>query len=323
MSWTKEDYNKWATDRRPWEAGDIQYLKLAYGDPDSPVNIQAIADKLGRSFNSVALKASRLGLGNHSRPTRPEVSQAQSKTQKENWAKLTPEESREKSKQLVPFQGTSFLGKKHTSETKEILSKLNKERIKAFGHNRGMLGKHHSEETKKKISRFNFGKKIPREQTVRRLKTSEANKSNPKNRSSCSWKSQWVTIGGQTLYARSLWEANYARYLEFLKGNGEILGWQHEPDTFWFDAVKRGCVSYLPDFKVTQWTGHVEYHEVKGWMDARSKTKIKRMARYFPSVTLIVIDSERYKSLSRNAKFLVPGWETNTSSAKPRGDSAR
>ena len=73
--------------------------------------------------------------------------------------------------------------------------------------------------------------------------------------------------------------------------------------------MKRGCVSYLPDFKVTYPDGAIEYHEIKGWMDDRSKTKIKRMAKYHPDVKLIVIDSKSYKRIASLMKSTVPGWE--------------
>src|SRR5215471_1288173 len=53
-------------------------------------------------------------------------------------------------------------------------------------------------------------------------------------------------------YFRSSWEANYARYLNFLKSRGEIHDWQYESNTFWFHKIKRGTRSYTPDFKVWQ-----------------------------------------------------------------------
>jgi predicted nuclease of restriction endonuclease-like RecB superfamily len=124
-----------------------------------------------------------------------------------------------------------------------------------------------------------------------------------------SWKAGWREIGGQRIYCRSRWEANYARYLEWLRARGEIKKWEHEPITFWFDAIKRGTRSYLPDFRVTENGGAVIFHEVKGWMDAASKTKIKRMAKYHPSVKLIVIDSKCYKAIAKQIGRTIPGWE--------------
>jgi hypothetical protein len=111
------------------------------------------------------------------------------------------------------------------------------------------------------------------------------------------------------LYFRSSWEANYARYLDWLKGIGEIKDWQYEPDTFEFKAVKRGNRFYTPDFKVTSKDGGVEYHEVKGWMDADSATKLRRMARYYPSVKIVVVDRDGYEAIARDVRRLIYGWE--------------
>jgi len=116
----------------------------------------------------------------------------------------------------------------------------------------------------------------------------------------------WVELGDQRFFARSSWEANYGRYLEWLKTNGQIKSWRHEPTTFWFPGIKRGVLSYLPDFEVT--ADGIEYHEVKGWMDAKSKTKIRRMAKYHPHIVLKVIDGPRYKALAKSLSSVVPGW---------------
>lgn len=129
------------------------------------------------------------------------------------------------------------------------------------------------------------------------------------NRAGCSWKQGWRDIGGHHKYFRSKWEANYARYLEFLKQNGKIKDWQHEVKTFWFDKIKRGCCSYLPDFEVTNNDGSIEYHEVKGWYDDRSKTKIKRMAKYYPNIKLVVIFGKDYRIIANQVKNLIEDWE--------------
>ena len=123
-------------------------------------------------------------------------------------------------------------------------------------------------------------------------------------------KSGWREIGGKRKYYRSRWESNYARYLEWLKSIGEIAGWEHEPETFWFNGIRRGCVSYLPDFRVEEKSGVVVYHEVKGWMDPKSITKIKRMAKYYPDVKLIVIDKKAYESIARQMSKTIKGWES-------------
>jgi len=111
-------------------------------------------------------------------------------------------------------------------------------------------------------------------------------------------------------YVRSSWEANYARYLIWLEGIGEIAGWEYEPDMFEFDKIKRGTRFYTPDFKITNKDGSIEYHEVKGWMDKQSATKLKRMAKYYPEVKLILIDFEQYYAIASKVKHLISNWET-------------
>lgn len=115
-------------------------------------------------------------------------------------------------------------------------------------------------------------------------------------------------LGG--LYVRSAWEANYARYLNWLVAQDVIKAWEYEPDTFWFLHIKRGTRSYTPDFKIHNNDGSVEYHEVKGWMTPKSKTQLKRMARYHPDVKVIIVDADAYRAIARQAKRLIPRWET-------------
>ena len=123
------------------------------------------------------------------------------------------------------------------------------------------------------------------------------------------WKAAWRTFGDQRCFFRSRWEQNYCAYLEWLRVGGHIKSWEHEPETFWFLSIKRGVRSYLPDFRVTENDGRVVYHEVKGWLDPRSKTNLARMKRYYPQVRLLVIDKAQYASIKAKAAGLVPGWE--------------
>ncbi len=118
----------------------------------------------------------------------------------------------------------------------------------------------------------------------------------------------WREIGGKRFYMRSKWEGNYARYLEFLKRQKQIIDWEHEPKTFWFMEIKRGVRSYLPDFRITQLDEKHTWVEVKGFMDSKSLTKIKRFRKYFPDEILHVIDGKWFRSNSKKLKWL-PGWE--------------
>lgn len=109
-------------------------------------------------------------------------------------------------------------------------------------------------------------------------------------------------------YVRSRWEANIARYLNFLKQQGSIRKYKYEADTFMFHEIKRGNRSYTPDFKVYNSNGSIEYWEIKGYMDGDSQTKIKRLGKYYPQIKLIVISREQYKEIKKYAR-LIEGWE--------------
>lgn len=177
-------------------------------------------------------------------------------------------------------------------------------------HPRGMLGKRHTKEVCDQMSAARKGKKLKPEIVMKIMKTKFSRYGHfaPAIKRG-SWKAGWREIGGRKIFARSRWEANYARYLEWLKINGQIREWEHEPETFWFEQIKRGARSYLPDFRITENNGSIVFHEVKGWFDARSKTKIKRMAKYHPTVTLRIISADWFKQNSRKLCGIVPCWE--------------
>lgn len=104
-------------------------------------------------------------------------------------------------------------------------------------------------------------------------------------------------LGG--IFFRSQWEANVARYLNWLG-----LRWEYENRTFEF-PIRHGITRYTPDF----WLPDLdEFWEVKGYMDSASKTKLKRMARYYPNVTVRVIGRVQYNEMRKWAR-LIPGWE--------------
>lgn len=111
------------------------------------------------------------------------------------------------------------------------------------------------------------------------------------------------------LYVRSSWEANYARYLNWLVSINEIKKWEYEPDEFEFKNIKRGTRFYIPDFKIFNNDGSIEYHEVKGYMDKKSITKLKRMTKYYPEIKVIIIDRDVYYAIARQIKNLIPNWE--------------
>ena len=110
------------------------------------------------------------------------------------------------------------------------------------------------------------------------------------------------------IYVRSSMEANFCRYLNWLKARGEIEHWEYEPRTFWFLTIKRGVRSYKPDFRVRE-KGKDYYIEVKGFMDAKSKTKLKRMKGHYPEIDLRLVDTRQYRAIADKVGRMIPGWE--------------
>lgn len=123
-------------------------------------------------------------------------------------------------------------------------------------------------------------------------------------------KAGWRSVGWRSVYFRSKWEANYGRYLQFLKEKDWIKDWQHEPQTFWFENIKRGVRSYLPDFKITRHDGTHYWVEVKGYMDPKSSTKIKRFNKYYKDEELQIIGKLWFATNATKLKLLIKEWES-------------
>jgi hypothetical protein len=247
------------------------------------IDLAGLALRLGRDKTNVCRKAKELGLTQQSRKKVATLKSA-------------------------PKFSTS-------EERRAFQSALQASRIAEHGHPRGSLGLKHSAETIQKISlksklRWASMSQEQRDDLVLKRVKAKRDAGVPFANPRGSWKAAWREIGGKRCFFRSRWEANYARYLEWLKSIGQIAEWEHEAKTFWFEGIKRGCVSYLPDFKVTECNGKVQWHEVKGWMDARSKTTIARMGRYHPQEVLVVVREKQYRDIERKVSTLIVGWES-------------
>jgi len=97
------------------------------------------------------------------------------------------------------------------------------------------------------------------------------------------------------LNVRSSWEANFVRVLNIYK-----IDFDFEPQVFTF-PIKRGTKGYTPDFYLNKTNTWVE---LKGYMDDKSKIKLKRFKRYYPKQfeNLVCIIS-KYSSDAK--KFLM------------------
>ena len=76
------------------------------------------------------------------------------------------------------------------------------------------------------------------------------------------------------LNVRSSWEANFVRVLNIYK-----VDFKFEPTVFSF-PVKRGTKGYTPDFLLEKSNDWVE---IKGYLDDKSKIKLRRFKRYYPN----------------------------------------
>lgn len=118
------------------------------------------------------------------------------------------------------------------------------------------------------------------------------------------WKRGWSTVGEKHCFFRSSWEANYARYLQWLKEADEIVDWAHEPETLWL-----GSTGYIPDFRVKECDGSTTYHEVKGFMDYRSRSKLALLAKRYPAIDLRLVTQREYFAIEKQFSAYVEGWQ--------------
>lgn len=74
----------------------------------------------------------------------------------------------------------------------------------------------------------------------------------------------------------------FAQLLDVMKDAGEVVSWRYEKRDFWFEGIRRGTVSYKPDFEVTWKNGDVIYYEVKqqGGSRAISQKDITKWKRF-------------------------------------------
>ena len=273
-----------------WSHEHTEIVKSTYegAGQGGKIDLLLLAEKVGKSKQEVCRKARELGLTNSARRKTENGKKDQRK-----------------------FKGDAAALKRHQSDQA-------KARIKEKGHPKGMLGKKHNEKTKDRLSATSKAAQLfisDEERAKRSIKASKTRLERyghlaPKVKRG-SWDAGWREIGGKRNYYRSRWEANYARYLEWLKVKGEIADWLHEPETFWFEEVMRGVRSYKPDFRVWENDGSSSLHEVKGWMDSRSRTTLKRMKKYHPQQKIVLIDGQQYRSIRLKVMRLVPGWEDN------------
>lgn len=121
----------------------------------------------------------------------------------------------------------------------------------------------------------------------------------------------WRTIGGKRIWFPNRMEANYYRMHLWQKEKKIIANFQYQPDPFDFRpyGYTKGTVTYRPDFFVVPKNGLAYYEELKGYIGRDHKTKMNRMRKCFPSVSIKLITYEAYKETQKQVSTIIKGWE--------------
>ena len=179
--------------KKAWTESEIEQVRHYYSStPPKDFTPKILAKAIGRSLSAIHLKASRLGLGDFSRRKSGRMSKC--KQADLPWARWV----------------------KHP-------------------HPRGMLGKRHSEENKRaqsisakatwadsKANGTRWMDEAHRLSNAKRLLELAHSRSSENSYSRCK-RGRRSDIG--EYFFRSAWEANIARYLNYLKASGDILRW--------------------------------------------------------------------------------------------------
>lgn len=290
---------------RKWAVSEVNWLIENY----PKLGQIACAKHLARSPQSIRQKTWRLGLEQDRKSEffkDWQTRAANSKIGKKRPAQAEVIRSLHRSGKLVK-----------TEQQKINTSIAMKEQWKRLPHPRGMAGKKHSADTLKILSalvikRWGDPNYVGNQEAYRQhLSDRMAKLQREKGlRQGYSRGKQGKRSDLNDLYVRSSWEANYARYLNFLLKNKQIYRWEYEPDTFWFEEIKRGTRSYTPDFKIWERADTKPYYiEVKGWMDQKSKVRLSRMEKYYPDIKIQLVTKKEYYAIKRSISKLIPGWE--------------
>jgi hypothetical protein len=132
-------------------------------------------------------------------------------------------------------------------------------------------------------------------------------------------------------FFRSATEANVARIFELLK-----VEWKFEERVFTFNGRQKRPFQYIIDFEIIKANKKLKeigldvgFIEVKGWMDSRSRSKIRCLKKYYPEEfkdTTVILYSKSakkaiefcekvgvnyifYDDLTKVFKDKIPNWE--------------
>lgn len=297
---------------------EITRIKKAYESNKGIKNgwLVKLADDMGRPYGSVSAVGSKLGLGNKNRSSRNQYSFSDKEKKIIRQAYMKNVNRRGWLDDLSIHMGRD----KHSvcRCARRMGLTTNSRGWEDGQHPKGMSGKTHTKDLRNEISRrvkrmwedptskFNGQEFRKKRSAIASRNMRRRIRRHPSSVYSYAKKGWLEFEGGRKRYFfRSEWEMNCAKYLDMEKKNGEIVDWWYEVDTFEFSQIDRGVRSYTPDFKVKLSDGQTTYFEVKGWMDAKSRIKLTSMAKYYPSVSIVVIDEPIYRQMRDSGRFLI------------------
>lgn len=267
-----------------WTDEEVALIRAAYATPP-PLRLDALAALLGRDKANVCRKARALGLTNQ---RRKKVVRRKDAPMFDDPAELSAHRSTCAKRQIAEHgHPRGALGMTHTVEARAKLS------AKHRANWADPASAYNSEANRQRRSDVMLARNLSGEMRVRYSRGSQGRRPDLDNR-----------------YFRSSWEANYARYLNLMIRKGELRCWDYECKTFVFEKIKRGTRAYTPDFLLTFSDGRQEWHEVKGWMDPKSATRMKRMSKFYPAEVVRIIGADWFKAANRGGlASVIQGWE--------------
>jgi len=331
------------TSNPQWTDEEIKKLKKHYRNNKlkGELKLDEFASEIGRSKTNICRKARRLGLTNKKRKCTFELAETMKENKKgikfwssagekdyhwDYWLKLNYIERDKSIEEIAKEQGVN----KETISTWLRKWGLVKEKIGKFGYSNLKKGSgFHTGVSKIMFACQRCGKEFEKW-------PSHVTGDNVFCSSSCAASYRVYNNKGSVYsdarggkrkdldgqYFRSAWEANYARYLNYI---GEK--WEYEPIEFEFKEIKRGTRFYTPDFYLPD---SDKFIEIKGWFRKKDKTKLKRLKKYYPEqfkkLILVIEDAfkgeqakfahkigiekiESYKEIENKLGGLIENWE--------------
>ncbi len=112
-------------------------------------------------------------------------------------------------------------------------------------------------------------------------------------------------VGGKFYKFKSKLEMRWAVWLQLQKEQGIILDWWYEDEVVPIEYNTGRIDFYRPDFTVERDTDFVgfEYHETKGWFQAKDKTKMKLFAEQYENPLTLIFAGLSPTAKSHRAQY--------------------